>query len=600
MKGTVVAVWIRTARRLYGDELVNQGMATVGWPTDKIFTPVEEVEDKKIMDYIQFLAAQKNLTSKEVWLEIGKDNIKSFEQTYPAFFQKKNLYTFLRSMQDVHNIISERIPGATPPYVDIQPISRHEAIFTYRSKRHMFEYMQGMLEGVKTHFQEDIKIENIFQQGDECQLKLTFKEPIYYKKRYRFNQLLSLGFIKSLQGKATIATMVMTAIITFILSFFTEGILFAGLSALGVGATTYLVGSRLFAPLRIIQEQLQQLMQQNYTHTIEIESKDVLEDLNRRINQYSTAIVKDFVGFKGLTDEMEEFGVRFETSAKEMGKASGDIANIVEHVAQGAASQAVETESAVSILDNNIQGLKEIVHQEEEAKDTLEKAVLQIKDSDAAIKQALLDLQNMGNQFAAVQKESTALEGKASEIKSIVTTVSAIAEQTNLLALNASIEAARAGESGRGFAVVAEEIRKLAEGSKAAVQDIDQNLEHFTQQIIGLSGRIDEQFSVLEGQRTNLDDVAKMSNQAVDSIQSVSDNMIHMINQLAEQSNSISSVFETMENLAAISEENSAVSQEVSANVSAYLSEIQKIMDNVEAFRHITDNFKEDLNRYII
>ena len=64
------------------------------------------------------------------------------------------------------------------------------------------------------------------------------------------------------------------------------------------------------------------------------------------------------------------------------------------------------------------------------------------------------------------------LSGRSQRIGGIVATITGIAEQTNLLALNAAIEAARAGEQGRGFAVVAEEVRKLAEGSRAAAGEI--------------------------------------------------------------------------------------------------------------------------------
>ena len=599
MKGTVVATWLNTTRKLFGEDVVKNAMSYAGWGENKIFSPIENVEDDKVNKYIKYISDNKNITTKELWRKIGQDNIISFSKDYPAFFKHESAYSFLKSMYDVHVVMTKKFIGAKPPILTITPISRREAIFTYNSSRGMFEYFLGMLEGVGNYFNEKIQVEEISKTKTSLELKLIFNQDIHYNKEYKFNTLMSLGFIKNFGVKAGLFTGI-TLFVILIPLMGVSNIIKSIIASIIAGGLTYLGTNLMLSPLSQFKEELNRLVENRYNIDESIKTNDFFEDIYEKIKEHKKIIQSDFVSFKGLTDEMSTFIKKIDLISASMQQASESIDEVVGQVANSAVEQAGQTDEVVISLEENINALGKILQVENSYKNNLEEVLKKINKSNSGVEKSSGNIGVTLESFNDVKVKSEDLEKRANDITKIVSIVAGIAEQTNLLALNASIEAARAGEQGKGFSVVAESIKKLSEQSKESVKEINTNLVHFKGNIESLVKQIENQYFILEKETLNLEDVKNLSFDANKSINYIASSMINTINDLNEQSKSIESLSNNIKNLASIAEENSAYSEEGSASVTQYTQEINNLTENISNFEKIANMFKEELEKYKI
>jgi methyl-accepting chemotaxis protein len=160
--------------------------------------------------------------------------------------------------------------------------------------------------------------------------------------------------------------------------------------------------------------------------------------------------------------------------SEEISISASQMANAMSEVSHGAETQVHQLRSVDESL-RQIRGSAGVVRERASEVQSLANDIERsAREKRAEIERTLGILVDVKQGVEKAAVEVTALNTTAADITRFVQAVSQIAEQTNLLALNAAIEAARAGDAGRGFAVVAEEVRKLAEQSQRAAEDIVQ------------------------------------------------------------------------------------------------------------------------------
>ncbi len=264
-------------------------------------------------------------------------------------------------------------------------------------------------------------------------------------------------------------------------------------------------------------------------------------------------------------------------TSEETGKATGEIARAVSDVAGGAERQvkmieevrrsAQEVASAVADSAEQAQRASEVAQQ---ARDLAQTGVEAAGEANEAMR-------SVRDSSDRVTTAITELAAKSEQIGAIVQTITGIAAQTNLLALNAAIEAARAGEQGRGFAVVAEEVRKLAEESEHAAQEISGLIDSI-QTETGHSVTVVE-----EGAKRTLEGatVVERTRETFEQIDASVAEMSEQIRQIAATAQLVTASAENMQvnmnEVAIVAEESSASTEQVSASTEQTSASAQEI-----------------------
>lgn len=338
----------------------------------------------------------------------------------------------------------------------------------------------------------------------------------------------------------------------------------------------------------------------HFNEMIDVKVHDEIGEIEIALNNM-TSMLSGLIGdtkviVKTVSEKFDELNQMLANTADSVREVSGGI----EQITRSSSSQAEDTEN----ISSQTMGLSHNISQTSEAI----KSAFNIADKTYELSSQGLEIIGTLESKSQLEKERienidqviTNVNTYANDAHSITELIDSIAGQTNLLALNASIESARAGEAGRGFAVVAEEIRKLAEQTSEATNQIN---DIITRIITEANSAVEEMNTVV----TLVNDRSEAQQKTGEVFESNSDQIKALVSQVSiieERADKIvknsDEIVEAVTNISASTEENSASTEELNASAEEQLATIQLIVDSFEQVRENLEDLQVQTDKFKI
>lgn len=366
----------------------------------------------------------------------------------------------------------------------------------------------------------------------------------------------------------------------------------------------FIIGSKIAADvsksIKVITKGMEKVAEGDLTPNFIMKRKDEFNVLANGMNDMLSGMRSLITNMNKFGKEVTEMSDGVAAKSEIINASIREISTAVDEVSAGTQTQAKEAEISKNKMFNFAKKIDDVCDGTAYMGNTIQKTTATVEQGRVIVDELNRKSETTVAITKALMENINDVEARSSEIEKFVDTINNLAKQTNLLSLNASIEAARAGENGRGFAVVAEEIRKLADESMQAGNNIKNIVGSIAETTRITINSAKEAEDIVFRQAGDLEETVQVFGEINQCVETLVNGLKDITDSIQTINREKEDVQDSIRNISVVSGQTATATEEVTATLEEEVKIISNLTKDVELLKAEAEALERSISKFIV